>query len=581
MHNSIRKFSHFAWTDTIIFLRGLLSISMLTTLSSVAFSQNTLASQAAMNEQDTTARDLREVVITSRYYKKYNFGDVSPTLRIQTPLLELSQNIQEINKDILFDQQAISINESVTRNVSGAVRNNISDFYSAKIFYRGAEINSLRNGVDLTSLYRGPIPEDAAIIDRIEFIKGPAGFMNSVGDPAGSYNVVTKQPTGKAARSVSLMLGSFDLYRAAVDLDGKLTRNNKLQYRLNVLGVKSNSFVKYNFNDKLLIAPVLKYQFGPNTSLTAEYIYQSLRFLQFSPTVFTPRGFSSLPIDFTVVDPNLEPYQATDGNGFLTLSHRFNDRWSLTARASSLNSHVDGRYLFVGSYKKETPAILQRTVTDEEWLSTVYSAQGFVNGNVSTGTVRHRLLAGIDANRKKFLAYQGFSDPKRDRTVYPLDIDNPVYGIEIVPQVKNGSLTDRATVIQTNQYLAAYVQDELGLLNEKLRFTIAGRVTHAKTTSDNRTTVSGTDNTAFTPRIGLSYSLTPNFTAYGLWDNTFTPQAGISATNAAFVPLRGRNLEAGLKKDWMKGTWNTTLSVYRLTRNNVLVSDPANVMFQI
>ena len=36
------------------------------------------------------------------------------------------------------------------------------------------------NGMNVSSTW-GPINPDAAIIDRIEFVKGPAGFMGSMG----------------------------------------------------------------------------------------------------------------------------------------------------------------------------------------------------------------------------------------------------------------------------------------------------------------------------------------------------------------------------------------------------------------
>ncbi|WP_122859767.1 TonB-dependent receptor domain-containing protein, partial [Pseudomonas viridiflava] len=50
----------------------------------------------------------------------------------------------------------------------------------------------------------------------------------------------------------------------------------------------------------------------------------------------------------------------------------------------------------------------------------------------------------------------------------------------------------------------------------------------------------------------------------------------------AFKPLEGENLEAGLKKGWMGGKWNTTTSVYRIIRDNVKVSDPStNIQTQL
>ena len=42
----------------------------------------------------------------------------------------------------------------------------------------------------------GPLTEDMSMVERIEFVKGPAGFMLANGDPSGFYNVVTKKPSG-------------------------------------------------------------------------------------------------------------------------------------------------------------------------------------------------------------------------------------------------------------------------------------------------------------------------------------------------------------------------------------------------
>ena len=525
-------------------------------------------------------RELDEVLVQGRYFRHYNPQEVSPTLRVQTPLLKLSQNLQIVTSQVLQDQQVLSLTEGVARNVSGTTRNNIADFYSASFIMRGAAISPLRNGVDITPLDAGPFPEDAAFIERIEFIKGPAGFMNAIGDPAGSFNVVTKQPTGHNRQTVSLTGGSFDLYRATADVDGLLGSSGKLQYRLNSVAMKTNSFVKFNFNDKLLLAPVLRYQFSPNTSLTAEYVYQRVRFQQYSPTVFSPRGFASLPLNFTLTDPNLDPYHLTEQTGFLTLRHAFSKNWSVTGRGSWLRNYTDGRYLFVRDYKAATPTILQRTIINEDFLNTVYSAQGFVNGTFATGPVGHRFLAGVDANWRHFTGYRGYLDNSRDKTVYPLDIDNPVYGITIKPYVKNGSLDERANTIQDLKYQSAYVQEEADFFDDKLRVTVAGRLTHAKATSDNRTAVFTADNTVFTPRFGLSYSVLPSLSVYGVLDHTFTPQVG-TASIAAFEPLRGRNLEAGVKKDWLDGLWNTTAAVYTIRRQNQIVTDANNVQSQL
>lgn len=537
-------------------------------------------------KKDTATHALKEVIVTSKYYKKYKTDRTSNSLKVNTPILKLSQNIQEIDQSIITDQQAISLNESITRNVSGALRNNNADLYTPYVNMRGAQITPLRNGMDISMIYAGPSAEDAAIISRVEFIKGPSTFINGLFDPAGSFNVLTKQPMGTHSNQVNFTAGSFNLYRLSADLDGNLDKAGKWQYRLNAVGQKDKSFQKYNFNDKVTVDPVLKYNINQHSSISAEYIFQTQRFQQYFATVFAPDGFASLPRDFTINDPNKKPYQSTENNVFLSYYNELNSHWRLTVKAAYAKDHLEGTYFFVSRYNAQQPNLIMRRATYERLNTDVLAIQPYISGDFNTGKINHHFLGGIDINRKSFLSYSGANDPSANQTLYPLNANNPVYGISFDANVRSGNLSDIATDQQSINYKAAYAQDEIGLLDNKLRLTIAARLTfsNAKVQKNPvKTGLGSTDNTAFTPKVGLSYSLMPDFSVYGLFDQTFTPQSGVSTTTgAAFKPLTGKNLEAGLKKDWAGGKWNTTVSVYRIIRDNVKVTDPAtNVQSQL
>ena len=532
-------------------------------------------------EGDTVRKTLGEVTVYSKYYKKYKHDQSSASLKITTPLLQQPQNIQVVDRSVLVDEQTLNVNESITRNVSGALRNNTADFYSPLIYMRGAAISTLRNGVDLSMIYYGPMPEDAAMIDRVEFIKGPAGFVNSIGDPGGSFNIVTRQPTGISTNQVNITAGSYDLYRVTGDFDGNLDQKKKWQYRLNVAGQKARSFQQFAFNDKWLVDPVLRYNFNNHSSLTGEYIHHDQRFRQYLLTVFTPYGFGSAPINFSISDANKAPVKAHENNGFLTYQNDLGQRWHLTAKATYAQDCEDGNYFFVSAYNKDSPYVLRRRVTYERFRTDVTSLQAYVNGEVRTGAVIQNILGGVDANWKNMLAYSGYNDPHANQTLYSLNVNDPVYGIAFDPNVKTGPLSAIATNKQAVRYVAGYVQDEAGLFGGKLKVTVAGRLT-ASRSSIAIPGATHVDNTVFTPRAGVNYLLLKDFSIYALYDKTFTPQSGISAAGGVFKPLRGQNREAGLKKDWFGGKWNTTVSVYDITRDNIIVTDPAtNLQSQI
>jgi iron complex outermembrane receptor protein len=533
------------------------------------------------------ATTLGEAVVTSKYYRQYNTQTMSSALRMQTPLLQLSQHIQVVTPEVIFDQGSFNTTESISRNVSGVTRNEISNNLGPFFFMRGGQVAPLRNGVDLTPYYRGPVPDDAALIDRIEFIKGPSLFMNNIGDPAGSFNIVTKQPTGTPRYSATAMLGSYDFYRLAADLDGKLDKSGKLLYRFNALAMSTNSFVPGDYNRRMLVSPVLKYQFSARTALTAEYTFQTFTYGLYSPIVMTPGGFGSLPRDFTISEPSVGPIRARNQSGFLSFTHQFSPNWQFTARGAFLLENSEGRYLWVTGVNAASPNVLLRNPKYDLDRTQVLSQQAFVNGKFATGPLHHQLLAGVDVNQKKFLAVDyltynttttagGVTQP----VYYPLDVTSPVHGTEIPGYTSPDGLDSRNTE-QTINYYSVYVLDEVALFTNKLRITPGLRYTAVQSDNQVLGASSSSSDKVVTPRLGLSYSLLPSFSVYGLYDRTLAPQGGITRAGTPLAPLRGSNRELGLKKNWFDGRWTSALALYYTTRSSIAAVDPANSLYRI
>jgi len=521
-----------------------------------------------------SADELQEVQI-SGFRKKYKVDEPSNSLRLNAPLLEIPQNIQIINSLALGDQQVLSMSDGVLRNVSGATRfEHWGDLYT-NVLMRGSQIQAFRNGFNVVSSLWGPLTEDMSFVDHIEVVKGPAGFMLSNGDPSGLYNVVTKKPTGITKGEVNMTLGSFDLFRTAVDMDGKLTADSKVLYRLNLAGQNKGSFRANEYNDRYSFAPVVSFQVDPNTKLTAEYTLQYAKMSDVgSYYSFSPVGYGTLPRDFSSVPPGLEPTKITDHSAFLTLEHKINDQWKLTAQASYFNYAQKGTSLWPADIR--TDGTMLRSVGIWDAASEMTMGQVFLNGNVRTGLVQHRILAGLDLGSKSYLADYGQSHPL-DLPAGPFDPKNPVYsapanGYPVWDRSLN--LAARAALAfgdMSQNYSGLYLQDELGFLDNAVRLTLAGRYTYVKQASFGGAAISAKH---FSPRVGLSVSLDKQLSVYGLYDQAFIPQGGRMSSGASVQPITGNNMEAGLKKDWFGGRMNTTLSVYRILKNNELTADP-------
>jgi iron complex outermembrane receptor protein len=519
---------------------------------------------------------LQEVTIAG-IKNKYKVSLPSASLRLNEPLLEAPQNIQIVSGQVLKDQQIISMSDGLIRNVSGAARlEHWGDLYT-NITMRGSQIQAMRNGFNFVASYWGPLTEDMSFVDHIEFVKGPAGFMLGNGDPSGMYNVVTKKPTGFDRGEVAFTVGSFDLYRTTVDFDRKLTADGKLLFRLNTAVQSKGSFRPYEKNDRYSFAPVLSYQLSNKTKLTAEYALQNAKMTEVgSYYLFSPNPYASLPRDFTLTQPGVTPTRIKDHTVFINLLHNFSDTWKATAQVAYSKYLQTGTSSWPSSIFANNTLIRNVGIWDAE--STMKLAQFFINGQTKTGGINHRILAGFDGGKKKYLADWGQSHDL-DLPSAPFDLNNPNYGFPAngYPNFdRETSLRDRAIAaggLMDQKYLSGYVQDELGFFENKFRLTLAGRYTFV---SQSAWGAAADKAKKFAPRVGLSYSVDKNTAIYAVYDEAFTPQSGILRAGGTPDPITGTNYEVGIKKDWFDGKWNTTLSAYRILKQNELTADPFN-----
>lgn len=521
--------------------------------------------------------NLGEVVISGGK-NRYKDDELSNSMRLNTPLKEIPQNIQMVSNVALADQQVISMSDGVTRNVSGVTRlEHWGDMYT-RINMRGSRVPAFRNGVNLNSNW-GPLTEDMSFVDHIEFVKGPAGFMLANGDPSGLYNVVTKKPTGNGFNGqAGFTIGSFNLYRTTLDLDGNFDKAGKASYRLNLMGQTKGSFRQYEYNDRYSIAPVVRFQLDDRTMLTLEYTLQHAKMSNVgSYYLFSKEGYATADRDVSPLLAGLEPTVIDDHSVFVNLQHQINKDWKVTAQTAYFNYTQQGASMWPSSVSENNKLIRNVSVWDA--ASEIKSGQVYLNGIAHTGSIDHRIVAGVDVGSKKYWADWGqvhdldSAGAEFDQND-PNNAATPVNGF---PEFDRSiPLKERAGMTNTtmNQdYAGLYLQDELGFFENKLRLTIAGRFTYASQASYGGEAATASH---VTPRIGLSYTVDQNTSVYALYDQAFIPQSGLLRGGGDIKPVTGNNMEAGIKRDWFDGKWNSTLSIYRITKNNELTTDPAN-----
>jgi len=130
-----------------------------------------------------------------------------------------------------------------------------------------------RNGI------RIPLTKfDLANVERVEVLKGASAMLYGFGDPGGIISATTKQASSTPYYSLEQRFGSYDFFRTEASATGPISKDNGLDYRLDLSYLNANSFRQLVSNDRIFFAPSMTWQVTDDTklSLTFEHYDENL-----------------------------------------------------------------------------------------------------------------------------------------------------------------------------------------------------------------------------------------------------------------------------------------------------------------
>ncbi|MBW4643295.1 MAG: TonB-dependent siderophore receptor [Goleter apudmare HA4340-LM2] len=509
-----------------------------------------------------------ELVVTGEQ-DGYRVPNGSTATRTDTPLRDIPQSIQIIPQQVLKDQRAdISsalLNAPSVRNAAP------SNFDSLRLQVRGFFSQSTLNGIKETNGLASNVGPDLTGIENIEILLGPNSVLLGSTSPGGTVNFVTKQPLRDPYYFVEATVGSFDFYRGEVDLSGPLDDEKKALYRLNASYRDQGFFTDLSQTRNLVIAPVLSLELNENTNLTIEGIYKNLQQennnlgLPAIGTIFSnPNG--DIPRTRITNEGDLDVTTARIG---YRLEHKFNESWSLNNSFRYGYLNYDGIGLNIGTQLLADNRTLLRTANDLNDRYRDYRLTTNVIGKFDTGSIKHKLLFGIDLGRlNNTLKFTG-------RSGAPIDLFNPIYG------QSPGAITFELDTNTVTDELGFILQDQVTIA-DNLKLLLSGRFDTF--TQTNKDFLADTDtsqsDSAFSPRIGIVYQPIPAISLYANYSRSFEPAIGQAFDGSDFEPTRGTQFEVGVKAD-LNQRLSTTLALYDVTQSNVLTDDPNNLGFSV
>ncbi|MGK6322111.1 TonB-dependent siderophore receptor [Sphingomonas sp. DT-51] len=547
----------------------------------------TEAPPAPANEDENDERD--DILVTGERERSNGRAGA----KTDTPLIILPQTVTVIDQDELTRRNALSINQALgyVAGVAPNQRGNVATRYD-QLFLRGFTPGVFMDGMrQQGGVYSSP-QTDFHLVESVDVIKGPASVLYGSGTPGGLVNLTSKLPGAEAGSRIELASGNFALLRSAIDLNQPLDRDGRWQFRVIAGAEQGDGFLQHTRNRRYYARPMLRFAPDDATSVTLILSYQrDPEAASYSGVPVygsaLPNPFGRFPIDLNVSEPGYEAFDRKQKSATLLFRHRLSDAltWTTNARYYDVDLHY--RQIYLSAFRTtgtgaarttDFSTIVRGGGGSDERFRTI-TLDNRLAAEVTTGPVRHVLLAGLDYAHNEGRNDQQFNTGRTADPVTSIpdfDLFRPRY---------NGTLPGFA-LTQTRSFrridqTGAYVQDQLSLGG--LNLIASGRWDWYDQLTRNRTTgaVTRSSQTAFTTRIGALHETSAGLAPFASYAKSFEPQTGAGADGAPFVPVTGRQYEAGIKFQPRGGGALFTLSAFDLRRQNVPVSDPANPNFSI
>ncbi len=496
----------------------------------------------------------------------YNPPTTSSGTKIEAPLRDIPQTINVVPQEVLRDTGARSMQDAL-RMIPGVGLSH-GDGQRDQITIRGftAIADQFIDGLRDDALYF----RDLSNIERVEVIKGPASVLYGRGSSGGLINRVTKKPGPDMGEAV-FSAGSFSARRAEFDF-GKAAGADGPAFRVTGAIEDSGSYRSQQFLKRENIAPSIQFGSASGTGV----LLQAEHTVDRRVTDFGIPSFRGRPVDVHAstyygaanaaqVDYSQSQVDALAG----TLTHRFNDSWSVRNAFRNYSYTLDRNNTLTGSVNEAAQTVTLNRTNLRRQEDGFFNQTEFVQ-KLNTGSVGHKILYGMELGRQ--------TKDQRNvsaNAVATVSLFNPV--LPVLPLTINAApSTDNTGVFTTTSF---YVQDMVELSGNWKALVGARYDTFEQSTIQRRAGQSGLARTdrEWSPRAGLVWQPSLSQSYYASWSQSFQPSGeafALAANNAQLEPEKTTNHEVGAKIDFFDGLASLTTSLFRLERTNIKVTDP-------
>lgn len=387
-----------------------------------------------------------------------------------------------------------------------------------------------------------------AMFDRVEIVRGATGLVTGAGNPSAAINLVRKRPLDEQKVTLTGAAGSWDDYRGELDASSPLNDSGTWRGRVVTSYRDANSFIDNAEEYHGLFYAVTEADLSEDTTLTLGFSNQKDKTNYFwgSSMVGLDGHHLNLPRSYNP-GTDWENKDQEINTVFAELRQQLANDWKLQVNAN----YAEQNALFSGSYQSRWVAnTLARTVYQAAYDENQAGVDAFASGPFQAFGRTHELVVG--ASRRIYDMTTHNYSPYN--TNWPLTAGKP--GFVRTTNVRNVTTQD-----------GVYVTTRLNLA-DPLKLILGGRLdwydydAHGSNTGDYKVTRN------LTRYAGLIYDLDDHHSVYVSYSDIFTPQSAKDTSGTPLKPIVGKNYEVGIKGEYLGGTLNASVALFRVDQEN-------------
>ncbi|RMK21681.1 Fe(3+)-pyochelin receptor FptA [Pseudomonas aeruginosa] len=478
---------------------------------------------------------------------------------------ELPQSASVIDHERLEQQNLFSLDEAMQQATGVTVQP--FQLLTTAYYVRGFKVDSFElDGVPALLGNTASSPQDMAIYERVEILRGSNGLLHGTGNPAATVNLVRKRPQREFAASTTLSAGRWDRYRAEVDVGGPLSASGNVRGRAVAAYEDRDYFYDVADQGTRLLYGVTEFDLSPDTLLTVGAQYQHIDSITNMAGVPMAKDGSNLGLSRdTYLDVDWDRFKWDTYRAFGSLEQQLGGGWK--GKVSAEYQEADSRLRYAGSFG----AIDPQTGDGGQLMGAAYkfksiqrSLDANLNGPVRLFGLTHELLGGVTYAQGE----------TRQDTARFLNLPNTPVNVyrwdpHGVPRPQIGQYTSPGTTTTTQKGLYALGRIKLA---EPLTLVVGGRESWWDQDTPATCFKPGRQ---FTPYGGLIWDFARDWSWYVSYAEVYQPQADRQTWNSEpLSPVEGKTYETGIKGELADGRLNLSLAAFRIDLENNPQEDP-------